>query len=319
MNSSFYARFFGSLALAALGYALFLIFRPFLGPILWAVLIAFLLHPVNRALRGRLRGSAGGAAGVLTLAVTVGLATPAVLLAMVLAGQASDLAGDLSAAAARYQIARPSDIFRIPALGTALEWIEARVPITADQVQSWLLQLSQRILRSLASSTGTIFLSALGALVSIVLMLFVLFFFLRDGDRMVTSAVGLIPMAPERRSHLVDHVAAVIRAEVFGSLLTALVQGLLVGVGFALVGLPSPVVFGAVAAVAALVPLIGTALAGCPARARCSSRDTGSRACSCSGGAWPWCRPRTTWCGRCSSRAAPRSPPCRCSWGCWAG
>jgi predicted PurR-regulated permease PerM len=60
-------------------------------------------------------------------------------------------------------------------------------------------------------------------------------------------------------------VGAVTRAVVFGSLLTALVQGALVGVGFALVGLPSPVVFGAVAAVASLIPFIGTALVWVPA------------------------------------------------------
>ena len=62
-----------------------------------------------------------------------------------------------------------------------------------------------------------------------------------------------------------DHVAAVTRAVVFGSLLTALVQGVLVAIGFAIVGLPSPVVFGAVAALAALIPLIGTALVWVPA------------------------------------------------------
>ncbi|HJR52018.1 MAG TPA: AI-2E family transporter, partial [Gemmatimonadales bacterium] len=94
---------------------------------------------------------------------------------------------------------------------------------------------------------------------------FVLFFFLRDGGQMVTGAVRLIPVTPERRDQLVETVAAVTRAVVFGSLLTALAQGVLVGLGFALVGLPSPVVFGAVAAVASLIPFVGTALVWVPA------------------------------------------------------
>ena len=55
------------------------------------------------------------------------------------------------------------------------------------------------------------------------------------------------------------------RAVVFGSLLTALVQGTLVGLGFKLAGLPSPVVFGGVAAVASLVPLAGSAIVWVPA------------------------------------------------------
>ena len=54
--SSFASRVFGVAAAAALTYALYRIFEPFLGPILWAVLLAFLLHPVNLRLRRRMRG-----------------------------------------------------------------------------------------------------------------------------------------------------------------------------------------------------------------------------------------------------------------------
>jgi len=259
-QSRFYARLFAVAALAGLGYALLLIFQPFLGPILWAVLLAFLLYPVNAHLRRRFKGRSGAAAGLLTLLVTVGMAAPAVILTMVFAGQAADLAGRLTAAAARYEIARPSDVFRIPALGTVLQWIESRVPITADQLQTWLLQGSQRALRLLAASTGAVVLSAVGALVKIVLMLFVLFFFLRDGDTMADRLVRVLPMPPERKTRLTQHLASVTRAIVFGTLLTAILQGTLVGVGFGLVHLPSPVVFGAIAAACSLLPVGGTAL-----------------------------------------------------------
>jgi predicted PurR-regulated permease PerM len=259
-QSRFYSRLFAVAALAALGYALLLIFQPFLVPILWALLIAFLLYPVNVHLRLRFKGKSGAAAGVLMLLVTIGMAAPAVILTMVFAGQAADLAARLSAAAARYEIARPSDVFRIPALGTLLQWIEARVPLTADQLQGWLLQGSQRALRFLAASTGTVVLSALGAIVRIVLMLFVLFFFLRDGDTMADRFVRVLPMPPERKTHLTQYLASVTRAIVFGTLLTAILQGTLVGIGFGLTHLPSPVVFGAIAAACSLLPVGGTAL-----------------------------------------------------------
>ncbi|HKA60987.1 MAG TPA: AI-2E family transporter [Methylomirabilota bacterium] len=95
--------------------------------------------------------------------------------------------------------------------------------------------------------------------------LFLLFFFLRDGDTIVGTAVRLVPMSRERRDHLMDHVGAVIRAVVFGSLLTALVQGVLVAAGFAMVGLASPLVFGALASVTALIPLVGTPVVWVPA------------------------------------------------------
>jgi predicted PurR-regulated permease PerM len=138
-------------------------------------------------------------------------------------------------------------------------------PVDPEQIHSWLMSGAQALLQGLVGVSGSFVVGALNAVVGLAIMLFLLFFFLRDGDQMVTSVVRLIPMAPERRAQLVEYVASVTRAVVFGSLLTALVQGLLVGVGFALVGLPSPVVFGAVAAVASLVPFVGTALVWVPA------------------------------------------------------
>ena len=90
--------------------------------------------------------------------------------------------------------------------------------------------------------------------------LLLLFFFLRDGEVMVQKLLLLIPMDEVRKTHLVEHLAAVTRAVVLGALLTAVVQGALVGIGFALVRLPSPLVFGVLASVASLVPLVGASL-----------------------------------------------------------
>src|SRR5262249_52312920 len=68
----------------------------------------------------------------------------------------------------------------------------------------------------------------------------------------------------ERRWRLIEHLSAVTKAVVFGSLVTAIVQGTLVGIAFAIVGLPSPVFFGGLAILAALVPIVGSALVWVP-------------------------------------------------------
>src|SRR4030095_10782142 len=85
--------------------------------------------------------------------------------------------------------------------------------------------------------SGSFVVGALNALVGLAITLFLLFFSLRAGAAIVGTAVRLVPMSHERRDHLMDHVGAVIRAVVFGSLLTALVQGVLVAARFAIVGL----------------------------------------------------------------------------------
>jgi predicted PurR-regulated permease PerM len=74
-----------------------------------------------------------------------------------------------------------------------------------------------------------------------------------------------VPLPEDRKQRLVHHMKTVTRAVVFGTIATAVLQGTLVGIGFAIAGLPSPVVFGVVAAVLSVVPFGGTALVWGPA------------------------------------------------------
>jgi predicted PurR-regulated permease PerM len=261
----FYPRVFALVAAALLAGAMFLILRPFLAAILWSMLVAFLLSPAQRALGRRLGGRFGLTAILLTLVTTILLIAPLPLLALAFASQAKELFERVQKLVGEFGIARPGDVLGIPIVSRAIGWAEAVAPVDPEQIHSWLMSGAQALLQGLVGVSGSFVVGALNAVVGLAIMLFLLFFFLRDGDQMVTSVVRLIPMAPERRAQLVEYVASVTRAVVFGSLLTALVQGLLVGVGFALVGLPSPVVFGAVAAVASLVPFVGTALVWVPA------------------------------------------------------
>jgi predicted PurR-regulated permease PerM len=81
---------------------------------------------------------------------------------------------------------------------------------------------------------------------------------------MLAALERLIPMVPEQRRRLLKYLADVTRAVVFGSVATALINGVIVGVGFAIVGLPSPLVFGVLGAIASFLPS-GSALVLIPA------------------------------------------------------
>ncbi len=124
---------------------------------------------------------------------------------------------------------------------------------------------SRSLLTLLLDSSGAFFVGVLGVVVEVGLTLFLLFFFLRDGGEAMARGLRLIPMSPDRKADLVGHISAVTRAVALGTLLTALVQGTLVGLSFAFTGLSSPVVFGVLASLAALVPLVGSSLVWVPA------------------------------------------------------
>lgn len=261
----FYPRVFAIVTAALLAGALFVIVRPFLTAILWSMLLAFLLHPLQRILAARLRGRTPLAASILTLFTAVVLIAPGPLLAVAFASQARDLFGRVQQVVAATGISGASDLLEVPVVSRAIRWAEAVAPVSAEQIQQWLVSGVHASLQGLVGVSGAFVVGALNALVGLAITLFLLFFFLRDGEQMVATTVRLIPLRLERRDELIEHIGAVIRAVVFGSLLTAVVQGLLVGIGFQLVGLPSAVVFGAVAAVASLIPMVGTALVWVPA------------------------------------------------------
>src|SRR5579863_7402504 len=262
--SSFYPRIFTLVVAAILGYALILIFAPFIGPMAWAAFLAFLLYPLNQRLRRRFSGG-GIAAGVLTLLAPIVILLPLSALSIDFVAQISALMQKVQKAAAELDIKSLSDLQQFPWIARINVWLEAHAGISAEQIQSGLVSGTREVLRRAASMGGGFFLGALGSLLGFAIMLFLLFFFLRDGDAMMARARRLIPMADDRKERLVTQLSAVTRAIVYGTTVTALLQGLFIGIGFWIVGLPSPVVFGVLAALLSLLPVGGSALVWIPA------------------------------------------------------
>jgi predicted PurR-regulated permease PerM len=263
-RSSFYPRVFALVVAVILGYALVLIFTPFFGAMTWAAFLAFLLFPLNVRWRRRLHG-AGIAAGILTILAPITILLPLSALSFEFVAQISGLLQKLQKATAQWDIKTFSDLQQFPWIARANDWLQSNAGISATQVQGWLVSGTQHVLQRAASFSGTFFLGALDSLLSFAIMLFLLFFFLRDGDAMMARARMLIPLDEERKDRLFHQLSNVTRAIVFGTTMTALLQGVLIGIGFAIASLPSPVVFGVLAALLSMLPIGGAAFVWGPA------------------------------------------------------
>ena len=261
-----YTRLGGLLLLALLAYIVWRIVEPLWQPLVWAVLIGSLLAPLNSRLAILLGGRPRLASGITTLLTVLLFLLPIAIIAGTVAAQAAQMLGRLNAHAP--QLTSGSlDLASIPLLSRPLEWIGSNTTVTIDQMQGWIITETKRVLQSLASTGGTFVLGALGTAVSFALMLFVLFFVLRDGPVLAQKIVRMLPIEERRRARLWRHLVEVTRAVFMGIGLTALVQGVLVGIGFWIAGLPSPLVFGVLGALCALIPLVGTALVWVPGAA----------------------------------------------------
>ena len=252
--SGFYRRTFLLATAALLAYLLLAVLAPLKGALGWAVVLAFLLHPLHERLSRRLKGRGMVSAGILTGLTPFFVLAPVSVLGVVFAGQVASLIGQLRG---QSLLGYPQLLARLesyPLVGGALRWASANVPVSAAEVQGWITGGMQTVLKSAAAAGGNLALGLFGTVIGFFMMLFLLFFLLRDGRDILDHLTRLIPLEPARRERLLDYLAQVTRAVVFGSTATALIQGIFVGVGFALAGLPSPVVFGVVATIAALLP-----------------------------------------------------------------
>ena len=264
VRDRFYARTFALATAIVLGYAAFRIVQPFLGPLLWAMFIAFLLHPLHVRLTTRFKRKPQTSALLLSLLTLLVVLGPLTGLSAAFAAQAGELLQYAQATVADQTRANVFDLTSVPWVRDMLGWLDSTFGVNIAQVRGWIVEGSRAVLQSLASLGGRVFLGAFGAVVGFVLMIFMLFFFIRDGEVLVNTVRELIPMQQPQKDRLFDHLAGVTRAMVYGTGLTALIQGVLVGLAFLFVGLESPVVFGVLAALAALIPFGGTALVWIP-------------------------------------------------------
>jgi predicted PurR-regulated permease PerM len=264
-NVLFYQRILGVGGLALVAALVFKIIEPFLAPIAWALFIGFLLQPQQEKLAKFLRGRASVSAFILTILVLILFLGPLTALAVAFARQAADLASRLQGWVGAEQGASLSQIDRIPGVAPVLAWLDQNLEISASHVQAWLVEGGRSLFQQLASYGGVAFMGAVGTVLSFTVMLFLLFFIIRDGRPIARLGAALVPLPPERREDLAERLSSVTRAVVRGTVVTAIVQGTLCGIAFAVVGLPAPVVFGVVAAVLSVVPFGGTALVWVPA------------------------------------------------------
>jgi predicted PurR-regulated permease PerM len=260
----FYTKAFFVVLAALVAYGLLLVVQPFAGALTWAIFLAFLLYPLHQWLTAKLRGRAGWSAGIITGVSPFALLVPLTLLGMAFANQARVLIGVVQESKFRLDGSLLVNLEKYPVIGPVARLAREQLEVSSADIQEYLQRAAESMLRNIASVGGGVVLSALGTLMGFFIMLFLLFFMLRDGRDMFNRAQRLIPVPAEQRAQLFAHLASVTRGVFYGIGLTAIVQGVMVGIGFWVAGLPSPVVFGVLATILGLLPAGGAAIVWIP-------------------------------------------------------
>lgn len=235
---------------------------PFYGAILWGTAIAILFAPVYRRLRDMLRGRENLAA-IATLVIILAIViVPWTLVVALLARQAASVYQRLQAGEIDFQryLLQITD-----ALPTWLTGLFEGFGITnlgdvQERLAAGLRGASQFLTEQLVALGQTTFSFVLGLFV----MLYLLFFLLRDGDQLVQSINKRVPLRREQRFALAEKFTTVIRAMIKGTLVVAIVQGALGGLIFWLLGIPAAALWGAVMGILSLLPAAGSPIVWVP-------------------------------------------------------
>ena len=245
-------------------WAIYSILEPLLMPIAWAGFFAFLLQPLQQKLTARFNNRPNAAAGLLTALTPIALVAPLLLLGIAFAQQVADLVPSAQNGEAAWSFDSLQDPTTYPRIAQISDWLQSRFNISTVEIQQYVVNGLQTGGKALAAMSGQVFLNTAGTILRSFLMLFILFFALRDGAGWFSRLTHLLPLKPARREALFDRLGKVTRAVVYGCGVTAAVQGLMVGIGFAIAGMPGPVVFGVLAGVSALLPFGGAAIVWVP-------------------------------------------------------
>lgn len=116
-----------------------------------------------------------------------------------------------------------------------------------------------------SSNIANIFSSVISAFFSFILVLFIIFYFLKDGARWKRAVVILSPLSDKDDEKIISRLVQAVNGVIKGSLFIALIQGLLMGAGLWFFNIPNPALWGVVAAVCSLIPTFGTAFVSIPA------------------------------------------------------
>lgn len=236
--------------------------RPFLQVIVWSALIAILFFPAHRFILARVRRPAL-AASLSLLLVFVVVVAPIAFVTTALVGEAARMAQWIQDTVQQVRSDPEAAAALDKALAEARKYADVDQVVSAEKITPVVQRVSQFLLEKSAGFVGGL----VGTLMSLAFTMFTLFYLFRDGEAIAAALPGILPLERARSEALLERTRTTITACVYGVIVIAIVQGTLGGVMFAILGLPSALLWGVVMTILATIPMAGTAVVWAPASA----------------------------------------------------
>lgn len=249
------ARLRTAILVAATGgtfYLCWLMVRPFLAVITWATALAILTYPAMTRLEQRMSPKAAAFISICLVAIVI--ITPLMFLTQALFAEVSGIMASFAAGPNSWDVF--AKLQQYPTVASVLEWVQKKLDLD-EQIHA----AAGAVTRGISSWVG----GSVWMLTQLVLTFLTLFYFLRDRTSLLKFFRQFVPLSAIETDKMFDRIAQTVTASVYKNLLVKLIQGILGGLMFWILGLPSPVLCGAAMALLAIFPILGTGFVWAPA------------------------------------------------------
>ena len=242
-------------------YLLYQILSPFLSSIVWAILLAMVLYPVYKKLRNLLRKREILSALIMTLLVLVVIVLPFTLLLASLASDVVNLyhqiedmikTGELQAYFERVK--------EVPVFKSILARLGQHIDLSSMDPVPLLLKNLNQISTFIFNQTTTLIKGFSTFVAGFFFTLLSLYYLFKDGSTLFEGLKETAPLPSKEKELLIQRFRDMIYATIYGGILIAVIQGVLGGLSFWVLGLPSPIFWGTAMGLLSFIPIGGTAL-----------------------------------------------------------
>jgi predicted PurR-regulated permease PerM len=238
---------------------------PFLAPIAWGAILVVTVQPLHTRLCKRFRRR-GIPALLMTLLVAIVIIVPVILLGFSLVDEASGLYARVQEAVGTQGVGWP-DLRQLPWVQSLTGHLEGVVDLSGLDINKAVLDVLGRVSSFIVSHATSLLTNIGRTMLQFLLVLLTMYYLFKDGDGLLKLMKESIPLPSARSEKILAHITNVVRATIYGGLAVSAFQGIMGGLMFWIMGVPSPVFWGAVMAVLTLIPLLGAYIVYLPAAA----------------------------------------------------
>ncbi|MFO0773749.1 MAG: AI-2E family transporter [Nitrospiraceae bacterium] len=250
------------LIFAVLLYELLRVVSPFVGPLVWAIILATATYPAYRRLRRCCGGQTTLAAVLMTVIVLCAVVLPAMYFVLVAGQQAMELYEQESTWLKNGNLHKLGEFLSgLPGIGTLSQEMAGHLIVEhGGKLESSLMTGGKMVSSFVMAQGADLAANAFFVVTDFVVMLFTLFFMFRDGKDWYGKLYKAIPMEADHKEKLFTRLNTTIKAVVRGTLFTAIAQGIVAGLGFWVLDVPFALFLGVLSGVLSFLPIGGTAL-----------------------------------------------------------